>query len=456
MLKKQRWFSYICIMLVCCLFMTGCSVSDAFNSFGDMLGLNMSSSSDDSDQSTEIKADIEIIDSHSSNEPTPVAETEDSFADSEEVPEDEPEDEYIWDHENKIYTKEAASPDKITISFAGDICFTEGCSVLNHIKKHDNDFSTSFDEKLLSRMVDSDIFMLNNEFPYSTGGAPIPNKDYTFRANPEDAKLLFDVGTDLVSLANNHAFDFGPEALDDTFKTLRDIDMPYIGAGENITEAVKPAYFKINGKVISFIAATQIEGSVNPPHTREATDTENGVFRCLDTTRLKAAVAEAKENSDYVICFIHWGTEKTDVIRDWQISASRDMADSGADLIIGAHPHVLQGIDYINGVPVFYSLGNYLFNSNTQDTCLVTLTLDSSQADGVSVESLQFVPCIQSGGMTVEADAENKARIIGYEQGISFHANIDADGYVTYSEQNRNIQNGQNTSPYRKKDDEKN
>ena len=90
--------------------------------------------------------------------------------------------------------------------------------------------------------------MLNNEFPYSTGGAPLEGKMYTFRAAPESAAYLKDIGTDIVSLANNHCYDYGPVALKDTFDTLRDISMPYVGAGENITEAVKPAYFKCNGK----------------------------------------------------------------------------------------------------------------------------------------------------------------------------------------------------------------
>lgn len=442
--------------LCCSLFLTGCSVSDFTHSVEKMLGLGMHAEieSDNTDAKVEIEyakeyqdASKQPVSSDATTEAAPQKDIE------EEILTETLEEEYFWDNENKIYSKDTASPDRITISFAGDICFTEGCSVLNHIKKNNNDFTTSFDEKLLARMVESDIFMLNNEFPYSTGGSPIPNKDYTFRANPEDAKLLEAVGTDIVSLANNHAFDFGEVALDDTFKTLRNINMPYVGAGENLTEAIKPAYFKMNGKTIAIIAGTQIEGSINPPHTRAATESQNGVFRCLDTTLIKEVVADAKSNSDFVIVFIHWGTERTDVIRDWQKSAANDITASGADLIIGAHSHCLQGIDYVNGSPVFYSLGNYLFNSNTQDTCLVTLTLDTTDSDKTSIESLQFVPCIQSGGRTVEADDTEKARIIRYQQGISYHALLDENGYVTYTDQNMNTQNGQNTSPLRKKEE---
>ena len=146
---------------------------------------------------------------------------------------------------------------------------------------------------------------------------------------------------------------------------------------------------------------------------------------------------------------MHWGTEKSDLIRDWQKSTAIDMVDAGADLIIGAHSHCLQGIDYIDGVPVFYSLGNYLFNSNTQDTCLITVSLDCTAADAVDIDTLRFIPCIQSGGQTVLASPNDWERIINYEQGISYYASIDADGYVKRSDKNHNIQNGKNTSPMR-------
>lgn len=453
--NNKRQNHILLVLLLCSLMLSGCSPSKIVHSFARLIGLGMEAEYENDNQpaNVEIEYSDEFVDNSKENvsdileipdEPV----MEDTTTDE---PEEESEEEFIWDDDNKIYSKATASPDRITISFAGDICFTEGCSVLNHIKKNDNDFSTSFDEKLLSRMVESDIFMLNNEFPYSTGGSPIPNKDYTFRANPEDAKLLLDVGTDIVSLANNHAFDYGETALNDTFATLRNINMPYVGAGENINEAVKPAYFKMNGKTVAIIAGTQIEGSVNPPHTRAATETLNGVFRCLDTTLIKEVIADAKTKSDFVIVFVHWGTEKTDVVREWQKSAANDFTEAGADLVIGAHSHCLQGIDYVNGAPVFYSLGNYIFNSRTQDTCLVTLTLDTSKTDSTSIESLQFVPCIQSGGTTVEASDQDKSRIIKYEQSISYHASLDSEGYVTYSEQNMNTQNGQNTSPTREK-----
>jgi len=454
--NRYRAKYLLSIVLIVSFLMTtlsSCTFDDVMNSAGKALGLSMDStdteaSGVEADYYAPADSDVAnaTVTSDESKQPKetsqePVIETLEPSAETNEYVE-------IYDDNLKTYSKEASSPDQITISFAGDITLAEGTSILNHVKNRDNNLQNCFDENLLGLMQSSDIFLINNEFPYSTGGTPTAGKTYTFRANPEDIPQLQSIGADLVSLANNHSYDYGPTALLDTLSSLRTYKLPYIGAGENIEEASKPAYFVINGKTISFIAATQIEGFANP-ETKEATETSPGVLRCLDTTRIKSIIAEAKSKSDFVICFIHWGQECTDVITDWQKRGAADMAEAGADLIIGGHSHCLQGIDYINGVPVCYSLSNYLFNSRTQDTCLITATLDTS-GDSLSLKSLQFIPCIQSNGKTSLAGDSDAARILQYEQGISFHALLDDNGYISYSEKNMNVQNGQNTSPQKR------
>lgn len=128
--------------------------------------------------------------------------------------------------------------------------------------------------------------------------------------------------------------------------------------------------FIANGKKFTFISATQIE-RLNPPDTKGATETSPGVFRCLDITKLLEVIGEARADSDYVIVYIHWGTEGTDKLDHWQTEQAAQIAAADVDLIIGDHPHVLQPIGYVGEVPVVYSLGNYLFNSKSLDTCLV-------------------------------------------------------------------------------------
>lgn len=469
--KKRVVTTYIASTLLFSLFLTGCSLDEAVYNAGRLLGLDMHSSDYYTDVEIEYYDDTntdkiieDIVDEIAEtteyvNEKIKRPDINDSNSNeaSDETAVDSS-DIFIPatdDYDNKIFYRASNDPNKVTISFVGDFCLTEGSSVLGYMKNHDYNPANSFDESLFSRMTGSDIFLLNNEFPYSHGGSPLEGKQYTLRANPDDAVLLNAMGADIVGLANNHCYDYGPSALMDTFSTLKEIGMPYVGAGQNIQEASKPAYFNINGKTIAIIAATQIEGYANP-ETKEATENSCGVLRCLDTSRVESIISEAKEKSDFVICYIHWGTERYDLIRDWQKSNAIKMANAGADLIVGAHSHCLQGIDYIGDrkIPVCYSLGNFLFNSNTQDTALLTLTLDTSCVDAVDIDSLQFVPCIQSGGRTVEASADDWNRIIRYEQGISYHALLDDQGFITYTEQNMNTQNGRNTSPMRQEDDE--
>ncbi len=353
--------------------------------------------------------------------------------------------EEIYDPENKEYSVMCASDDKITLAFAGDIGFAEGYATINKFRSNGSDVHNSFDEGVLDTMQGADIMMANNEFPYSDRGTPTPDKKYTFRADPKDVHIMKDIGVDIVGLANNHAYDYGPDALIDTIDTLNDAKLPFAGAGKNIDEAMHPVYFHANGHIISFVAATQIE-RLGSPDTKEATADSPGVLRTLDPKKAVEAIKEASANSDFTVMFVHWGTESTDLVEKSQRDLARAYVDAGADLIIGAHPHVLQGIDYVDDVPVFYSLGNFWFNSKTLDTCIVRATLDKD----CRLEQVEFLPFIQRGSCVVSATDSEKSRIIDYMRGISNYAEIADDGTVTRSDSDHNTQNGQNTSPARK------
>lgn len=319
---------------------------------------------------------------------------------------------------------ETASEESVTITFAGDVLFDPGYAIYSNYKSTGYDLNRCIGNDVLSQMRSADIMMVNNEFPYSDRGAPQPEKTYTFRAPTSTVSLLDDMGVDIVSVANNHTFDYGEDAFIDTLTTLENADMPYVGAGMNIEEAVKPYYFIANGMKIAFIGATQIERNGNPD-TRGATESLPGVFRCLNPDKLCEVISEAKQESDFVILYIHWGTENTDQI-DWcQAEQDNLYVEAGADIIIGDHPHCLQEIGYINGVPIVYSLGNFWFNSKTVDTCMVTLTLNS---DGI--DSIKFIPCLQSGCTVKDLSDSEQQRIITYMNSISSTAYIDENGYV--------------------------
>ncbi|MCD7725782.1 MAG: CapA family protein [Clostridiales bacterium] len=332
--------------------------------------------------------------------------------------------EYMAEH--NIYAKDAATPDQVTITFAGDILFDENYAVMSTMVQNGGDISNGIASDLIQEMKSADIMMINNEFPYSDRGTPVEGKQFTFRADPASVSYLDDLGVDLVALANNHAYDYGEEAFADTLATLEEAGITYVGAGNNLEEARRPVYYIIDNMKIAFIAATQIEKSDNPD-TRGATESSAGVFRCWNGDNLIETVKEAKENSDFVIVYLHWGTENETEI-DWaQEKQAPEVAEAGADLIIGDHPHCLQKIDVVEGVPVIYSLGNFWFNSRTVDTGMVKVTLNR---DGL--QSFRFIPCLQSGCKTTLLQGEEKERLLGYMRELSGSVQIDEEGYVTW------------------------
>lgn len=327
----------------------------------------------------------------------------------------------------KVYEKECAWKDKVVLDFTGDINLAEGWVTTEYLDKQAGGIGDCFSESLMQEMKNADILMINNEFTYSTRGEPLAGKAYTFRANPERIKNILEIGTDVLSLANNHVYDFGEEALIDTLETVEEANIPYVGAGRNLEDAMKPVYFVANGRKIAIVAATQVERSTN--YTKEATETTAGVLKTLNPDKFVSVIEDARKKSDYVIVFVHWGTENTNHYDSGQESLKKSFIDAGADVIIGGHTHCLQGFAYYNGKPVIYSLGNYWFNGKTIDTGLsqVIIHTDSNEID------FRFLPCIQRGCVTslVEEEGE-KQRILNFMQEISEKGvNVDEDAYVT-------------------------
>lgn len=326
---------------------------------------------------------------------------------------------------DNVYWQETADDGQVVLDFTGDINFAEDWPTTVHMDAQPNGIYDCFSGELLEEMNSADIMMINNEFTYSERGAPLAGKDYTFRAKPERVGLLEVFGTDIVGLANNHVYDYGPDALLDTLSTLREAGVPYVGAGENLSEASKPVYFVANGKKIAIVAATQIERSLN--YTKEATDTTPGVLKTLNADKYVKVIEEAEANSDYVIAFVHWGTEGDDRYGADQVNLAHQFVDAGADVIIGGHTHCLQGMQYIDGVPVIYSLGNFWFSTSALDTGMSQVVI---RADGGI--DFRFLPCIQRDLRTfLVTDEAEKERIFRYMESISTDISIDSEGYVT-------------------------
>lgn len=315
--------------------------------------------------------------------------------------------------------------DTATVVFGGDVLFSEGYAIIYSIARNGGTIEGVIDQGLLDCMRGADICMVNNEFPYTLEGAPLEGKTWTFHANPSSVHYLYDMGVDIVSIGNNHIFDYGATGLMNTLSTLESASMPYVGAGRNLEEASRTVYFTSNNGIrIAFISGCDIEGS-DPPFTRGATDTQSGVFRVRQDELLCQRVMEAKASGAFVVVYMHWGLENTLELNYLQKDQSVDLANAGADLIIGDHPHILQNLDYVNGVPVIYSMGNYLFNSKTLDTGLIEARFNTE-----GLVSWRFIPGIQSNSTVRMAYGDEKNRIMSFMQSISPHVIIDSEGYI--------------------------
>lgn len=315
--------------------------------------------------------------------------------------------------------------DKTTVmTFGGDICFADNYVVMQHLKATANGWKDCIDPMWASVMQSADLAMLNNEFTISDRGAPLAGKMYTFRADPVHTALYGELGVDFVTLANNHAFDFGENAFLDTLQALEQHGVDYAGGGRNAEEAQRPFYYLVDGRKIAFVSATRAEKFILTPEAGENTP---GVFRCYDPARLQEVLAEAKACSDYVVLFVHWGTEHTDVLESVQKTTSHAYIDAGADLIIGSHAHQLQGIEFYKGKAIFYNLGNFWFDDYEIETGLVKFELAS---DGG--EKFFFLPGMQAGCVTSYELGTTRGREIlnhlaSYLPGIQ----IDDDGLIT-------------------------
>lgn len=319
---------------------------------------------------------------------------------------------------------ECAGPNETVISFTGDFNFAEDWYTMEAYKQNAKGLEGCITPDLIEILRDSDVLFMNNEFVYSDCTDALSGKAYTFRADLERVSLLHELGADIVSLGNNHTYDFGEEGLLDTMEVLEEAGIAYIGAGVNIEEAGKIVYVVANGKKIAFVAATEIERTTQ--YTKEATTTAAGVLKTNNPQRFIKIIKQAALTSDYVIAVPHWGTEGALYADSSQQRQAKLYAEAGADVIIGGHPHRLQGIAYYGDTPIAYSLGNFWFSTGTLYTTVVQVVI---QADGAL--QLRFLPCEQKNLVTsLLTEEADKDEFYHYLAKISTNVVIDEAGNV--------------------------
>ena len=311
-----------------------------------------------------------------------------------------------------------SASEPVTMLFTGDVLLSD--YVLNNYSNSGIDGVLS--PELLQELRDADITVINNEFPFSTRGTQAPDKQFTFRVNPDRVSVLTDMGVDIAGLANNHVLDYGSDALLDTFDTLDSAGIDYMGAGVDFSRASALITKEVNGKTFGFLAASR----VIPVVSWDVQNSSPGVFTTYDPSRLVAAIEAARSSCDYLTVFVHWGIERDEYPQDYQVSMAKQYIDAGADLVIGSHPHVLQGITYYKEKPVFYSLGNFIFNRDIPKTAAVKVTIDKD-AEPV----IQLIAATASNARTVACEGSQETAIYDYLESISTGISIDADGILS-------------------------
>lgn len=325
-----------------------------------------------------------------------------------------------------IYQRDGVGKGEASLLFAGDVCLEEEDFVLDYYDEV-QDLEKCISPEILKRTNAADVFLLNHEYCISDRGEPLEGKYYTFRAEPKRMKLIEEMGTDIVSLANNHVYDYGAEALLDTAELLEKAGIAYVGGGRDIDEAKQPVYFIVNGVKVGYVAASRAEKT---RYTPQAEKDEPGVLLMYESEEFAGVIENASKECDYLIAYVHWGTEDSDRFEDYQHEQAEELLRSGADIIIGSHPHVLQGIEYIDGKPVVYSMGDFWFNDETKYNGLLELKIS-----GEGLLEMSFVPCRQTEYTTQYLSEKGDQReLFDYLEERSKGVKIGDDGVVCETE----------------------
>ncbi len=244
---------------------------------------------------------------------------------------------------------------------------------------------------------------VNLECVISDQGTAAAGKQYCFRAPAQAAGVLSSAGINAVGLANNHANDFGTDALVDSIATLRANNIAVVGAADSADLAYAPHLFTARGgQKGALIALTDVENSRNNARVALASERD----------RVGRAIAEARSAAGFILCLMHWGDENTSRVTERQRELARWLIDQGVDAVVGCHPHCLQPVDFYHGRPVVYSLGNLVFDGapgleSWNRSALLAVDMDRAKAREASIRLIPLQ--LDARGFPQVAD-EDQAR----------------------------------------------
>ena len=323
------------------------------------------------------------------------------------------------------------SKEELTLAIVGDI----------YVQREDPLSIFAFTREPLAQ---ADIAFGNQEVALSTKGAPIMPGKLVIRSEPRMVEALTYAGFDVVGLANNHSMDYGPEAILETLEVLDKAGIAHAGAGASIEAAHKPAILERKGAKIAFLSYSSVfipdffpaqkdrPGiavvrlyTAYQPHRRVFEQPGSPALAIVtpdaaDFARMKQDVQEAKAKADVVVVAWHWGVSEGYMrIVDYQRDMGKAAIDAGADIVVGHHPHMLQGIEVYKGKTIFYSLGNFAFDYQLAYSGQETIIVMCKIAQG-KIKQISFLPAmIDEKKVPVLLDLKKGKSVVDLAQRLS-------------------------------------
>ncbi len=305
----------------------------------------------------------------------------------------------------------------VVISWIGDIHLGQSVGQLGLLRGMDHVL-----EGVRDSLLSDSLTVGNLECSASNIGKAQPGKEYAFQAPPALLAGLKANGIEAVSLANNHALDFGKPALLQMLGFLDSAGIRYGGAGPDIAAASAPVRLEIGGQRVAVLCFSRVV-----PPGWHAGRSSPGVASALDPALLLQRIAEVHDSADLVAVYVHGGKEKKTEPEEFVRLLAHRCIDAGADLVVFSHPHVVRGLEFYRGRLIAYSLGNFIFTNRDARPSMILRTTFF----GDSLVSASVIPCrIPMLRPELVTDEEDRQGLFRYFSELSNGAELDSSGGV--------------------------
>jgi poly-gamma-glutamate capsule biosynthesis protein CapA/YwtB (metallophosphatase superfamily) len=260
---------------------------------------------------------------------------------------------------------------EVTLAFAGDMHFE---------LQHRSLLSGGSLGPVAAALRDADLAMVNLESAVATSGRPEPKK-YHFRTDARAFRAMQRFGVDVVTMANNHAVDYGAVGLRETLAAKRQSPVAVVGVGADKEEAFAAHRTEVGETRLSFLAASSRREKTMDNWSADEDGPGIAAARHPRPRDLIEAVTREDRRSDVVVVYLHWGNEGARCPDQKQRTTARSLVEAGADVIVGAHAHVLQGSGWLGDSYVSYGLGNFLWyhNYRSEDTGVLQVRIEDGE-----------------------------------------------------------------------------